>query len=583
MPSLRIASRALVAGLVASVAIATPAAAVGEYRTSTGSAGAGGHGWAPCSVIEMLPNSSGSPFGEAAFRAELGEAAAAVNAAVGRELLVVGPSTSLTAGQLNDLTDDSFVVSWNDLPGGTAGLAHSAWTGLGIIAADIELDPAIFAGLSREQRVGITMHEIGHALGLSHVGDSHEALANAFINDGDGVGPGTTEALRILYSGPNPGQPGCDDRPTIDQGPHDWDFPVEYGAAPGGITINTVAGAADSVISLGIHAAYTIRASRGSGWADLAIVCRDDVFADCLSGAALAGADGPIVFVPGGSGGSLPADVWGAIDSALSSAGTVYVLGGSGAVSPDIEASLRRSWPDTRRLAGPSRIETAVEVAREVVRRRGPTGTVLLARADDPADAVTGGAAAGARGLPILLTDRDQLHPATAAVLDEFNVDQTLLLGGGAAIADGVHSALGRLGRGPERIAGRTRSETSVAVAQHPVLWGRTSLPADVGFIGLNGYDQDMWALALSVAPIAAHEWAPILLTGWDAVPTTPAEGSWPGEPGWYLSHLTADPGVDRVTQHYWFVGVGHWADRHAQQSFISYLLLGFRSHSSGT
>lgn len=80
----------------------------------------------------------------------------------------------------------------------------------------------------------------------------------------------------------------------------------------------------------------------------------------------------------------------------------VYVLGGPSAISNDIEAALTADGDVATRLAGPSRVETAVAVAEEVSLLYGNGGGVLLARAYGTgaydtsgwADAISGGIAA---------------------------------------------------------------------------------------------------------------------------------------------------------------------------------------------
>ncbi len=562
----RILTTLLTAAAAAAVlSTAVPAHAGTEWRSMTG-----GIGWRPCKTIVVHPNPAGGP---PTFLQELAESVQRINAATGVSLLAVGDLTTKTG---KDLNDGQFVVSFTDLAGSAAGTAWLSWTTSGgapleIVAADVALDAPTFATTSREQRIAVTIHELGHALGLAHVGDAHEALSNGFLYSG-GVGPGTTEALRRLYN-----NGACTVGVRIGDGPdgHAWNLPGDYRGHVGSVTRRELGNGAGSVRDLGVHLATASTQERGPGWARIAVVCRDDVFADCLAGAALAGKDGPVVFVPGGAGGSLPANVRVALQSALPPSGTVYVLGGEQAVSRAVTDALRAVWPDTRRLSGPSRIETAVAVAREVVARRGRAGVALVARDDDPADAVTGGAAAGTRGLPILLTSKAGLHGATAQALAELGISRTLMLGGTAALEQPVEDALRAHGRNPERVFGRSRTETSVAIARHGNLWARTTLPKRAAFVGLNGYHAETWALALSVAPFAAYLDAPVLLTTAADVPIGAPVPGRPGEPGWYLSHLLVADGASPVDLTFVYVGIGRWSDRHAAESFRSYVLLG--------
>lgn len=266
--------------------------------------------------------------------------------------------------------------------------------------------------------------------------------------------------------------------------------------------------------------AEAVRVSRelfGDAAADFAVLTRGDVFADALGGAGLAGGDAPVLFTPGPRDGDpdpvLQPATREEIDRVLGGNGTVYLLGGTSAVSAAVEGELARDGYTVRRLAGASRVETSVKVAEETIVRRGATGEVLLARADDWADAVTGGAYAAYSGSPVVLTGRDTLHPAVAAFLAAGRPERRWALGGAAALGDAVVAAAGAT-----RVAGPDRTATAVQVAER--LWGRTAATAGDRFVSTPGYAGDGWAYALAYAPWSAANQGPQLLVG-DTVPAS--------------------------------------------------------------
>ncbi|MDP9022319.1 MAG: cell wall-binding repeat-containing protein, partial [Actinomycetota bacterium] len=150
-------------------------------------------------------------------------------------------------------------------------------------------------------------------------------------------------------------------------------------------------------------------------------------------------------------------------------------------------------------------------VAEEVRRRWPGTPTVALARAHgtatDPsaawADSVTGGAWAARQRVPIVVTDRDALHPAVADALRRWQPTRTVLLGGVAALSDAVQAAV----PAPQRVAGPSRVETAVAIATQ--LWGSASPRR---YVVMHGFRPDGWAYGLSAAGLAADTAAPVLL-----------------------------------------------------------------------
>lgn len=117
----------------------------------------------------------------------------------------------------------------------------------------------------------------------------------------------------------------------------------------------------------------------------------------------------------------------------------VVVLGGPAAVNPTVEAGLARDGRIVRRLAGPSRFETAGAVYDEsLIAGLNPAG-VWLATAFDFPDALAAGPAVAAVGETLLLVDGAYLDRgrATAQRLrDQRDVlRRVVLLGGDTAIA----------------------------------------------------------------------------------------------------------------------------------------------------
>jgi uncharacterized protein YkwD len=251
--------------------------------------------------------------------------------------------------------------------------------------------------------------------------------------------------------------------------------------------------------------------------AQYAVIGRAEVFADALGGAGLAADRAPLLFTSGPTKDdpdpALHSSVAAELDRVLRQTGTVYLLGGPGAVSARVERELIATGYTVRRLAGPSRVETSVRVGEEIVRRHGAPKQILLARADDWPDAVTGGAYAAARRTPLVLTQTGALHPATQRFLADNAKAERIALGGAAALSDRVVA-----GAGARRISGADRTATAVAVAEE--LWGRKTGAAGDRFAMVPGYRSDGWAYALALAPWSAANDGPQLLVG-DDVPAS--------------------------------------------------------------
>lgn len=92
------------------------------------------------------------------------------------------------------------------------------------------------------------------------------------------------------------------------------------------------------------------------------------------------------------------------------------VLGGTGAVSPGVEGELGDLGITVQRLSGPTRVETAMEVATFAEQQLGfDFGSLMVARGDEFPDALTAAQYGGSVGDVILLTATPTLLPATAA------------------------------------------------------------------------------------------------------------------------------------------------------------------------
>ncbi len=245
----------------------------------------------------------------------------------------------------------------------------------------------------------------------------------------------------------------------------------------------------------------------GSDGAAHVVLSRDDAFADSLVGAALTGR-GPLLLTETDT---LPDTTADEIQRLLDDGDPIYLLGGTSAISQAVEDQLTAF--EVRRLAGPSRVETSVRVAEEVIALGADGDTVALARAGGPADnptaawadSVSAGAWTALRAIPTVVTDTASLHPAVAAFLDATGPSATVLLGGTAALSQAVEDEV----PGPQRIAGDSRDATAQAIADE--LLGSTD-DGNRQLVVINGYRADGWLFGLPAAGLAADAGAAIAL-----------------------------------------------------------------------
>lgn len=179
---------------------------------------------------------------------------------------------------------------------------------------------------------------------------------------------------------------------------------------------------------------------------------------------------------------------------------TVYLTSGENVISKNVEDTLRKAGiSDIRRVGGGNRFDTAVNIANIV----GVNGKIMIARADEYADALSAAAIAAKEGIPILLAERDSLPTETMEFIKRNNINTTYILGLEGAVSRNVEGNL----VGAKRLGGGNRYETNVAIIKE----FEDSLNFNNVYIacGESGNLVD----ALAGAPLAANEAAPIVLT----------------------------------------------------------------------
>lgn len=136
---------------------------------------------------------------------------------------------------------------------------------------------------------------------------------------------------------------------------------------------------------------------------------------------------------------------------------TIYLLGGTAALSSTIEAELRQKY-DVKRLSGYSAEGTAVAIARKL----GTNGRAVVASVRHFQDALVISAWAARQGIPILLTEPSTLSREAQTVLNELKVTETLVVGGTAVVGVNVTESLPN----SKRISGNTAYDTAASVLQ---------------------------------------------------------------------------------------------------------------------
>ena len=161
-------------------------------------------------------------------------------------------------------------------------------------------------------------------------------------------------------------------------------------------------------------------------------------------------------------------------------------------------------------IKGNNRYDTAAKIAKQ----KKYNMAILVNTDKSLADGLSASGLAGTLDAPILLVKKDSIPKETKKALK--NVKLVYIIGGENSISKNVENTLESEGMITNRISGNDRVDTSVKV-------GAEIAKLNKGFNSIfyvNGFKGE--ADAMSVAPVAARDKAPIILTNGKEIPMEP-------------------------------------------------------------
>lgn len=258
-----------------------------------------------------------------------------------------------------------------------------------------------------------------------------------------------------------------------------------------------------------IETAVQVADSLYSGKIDNVIVSTGYDFPDALAGSVLAKKlNAPILLL--GKSYSESKAALDYISSHLNQNGTIYVLGGTGAVDNSfINTFSSMGYGNIKRIGGADRIETSTLIADTLNAAVGTS--VIIATSEDFPDALSISSAASLNGYPILLSNKNHLSENVIDKLKTINPSKVYIVGGTGVLSSNIIGDVKKASNLSDgniiRLSGNDRYDTAIAIANY------FKLSTDTAVVATGNDFPD----ALVGSVVAANKKAPIVLVGDDA------------------------------------------------------------------
>lgn len=242
---------------------------------------------------------------------------------------------------------------------------------------------------------------------------------------------------------------------------------------------------------------------------EYAVIGRGDLPIDALTGSVLASSlDGPLLLTRNDR-------LTPAVEQELKRIQPkyVYILGGKGAISANVESQLKSMFKNSRveRLQADLRYGTAAKVA-EVIASKNKVTEVFVTTGDEKSsDPLAIAPYAGEKNIPILLTNKKKLSDEARNFITKNKISKVTIIGGKTAVSANVENELKKLVGKVERVSGKARFDTGLAIINK--YYNKNQLDDIFVAQGMDIAD------ALSTAPLAAKKGSPLVLTLSDQVP----------------------------------------------------------------
>ena len=187
----------------------------------------------------------------------------------------------------------------------------------------------------------------------------------------------------------------------------------------------------------------------------------------------------------------------------------VYIIGGEGVVSKEVEEQLKSENINTDRIQGLNREATSIEIAKRLDEINPVKEVSVVNGYKGLADAVSIASISANENMPIILSGMDKISTEATEFIDNNKINKSYIVGGDSVVSSDLEKKLPNA----TRISGKNRKETNANV----ISTFFTAKEIDNLYIAKDGMQSENQLIdALSVGSLAAKTNSPVMIAGND-------------------------------------------------------------------
>ena len=187
----------------------------------------------------------------------------------------------------------------------------------------------------------------------------------------------------------------------------------------------------------------------------------------------------------------------------------VYIIGGEGVVSKEVEEQLKSENINTDRIQGLNREATSIEIAKRLDEINPVKEVSVVNGYKGLADAVSIASISANENMPIILSGMDKISTEATEFIDNNKINKSYIVGGDSVVSSDLEKKLPNA----TRISGKNRKETNANVINTFF----TAKEIDNLYIAKDGMQSENQLIdALSVGSLAAKTNSPVMIAGND-------------------------------------------------------------------